>query len=114
MGSKNPDRVPLSARRHHGETVGLMRANKWKIRSDCPHCRVAVNISLDPIICMRGPLYSLWDRTMKCPNAACSGQARIAAIAPGMHKYEAMITAKPFDEPPAWLRARGIILDPKE
>lgn len=113
MGSRNLDRIPITERRRHGETVGQMRVNGWKIRTHCDACRVAVNIALDPIIAMRGPLYSLWDRRMKCPNAACNAKAWIAAKAPGMAVYQLLVTPAPSaPEPPAWLRARGIILDP--
>lgn len=109
MGSRNPDRISLAARRREGETVGQMHANGWRLQAFCPKCRVTLNLKLEPMIATAGPLFSLWDRPMICRNAACrDGRAILQAKAPGMAYFEPLRSPRPTPPPPAaWMASRG-------
>lgn len=113
MGSRNLERITIQERRREGETVSDMRRSGWKIQAHCPHCRINFNMSLDPIICIHGPMFRLWGKSITCPNDACRRPAIMAAKAPGMDGFQALLEpARPAaPTAPRWMIARGLAKD---
>jgi len=88
MGSRNPDRVPLSMRRARCETVADMRAERWDVLSKCRDCGLLMRVDLDLIIKVSGPRVSLWNRKARCRRIGCCGWVDFQARAPGMNGHD--------------------------
>jgi hypothetical protein len=84
MGSRNPDRVPLAYRRRKCETVRQMIEQHWEVSSRCCVCRMELRVDLRAIACVRGPDFSLWNRSSRCKGLHCRGVVNFYAKAPGM------------------------------
>lgn len=110
MGSRNEDRIPLSARRSRCETVAQMLAGRWEVTAKCQTCRVELKVDLRTIALVRGPGFSLWNKLARCRSVACTrGRVEFRAKAPGMAYFEPLATPPPAEGPPpnpAWLRGR--------
>ena len=112
MGQRNPDRVPLSARRARCETVAQMLQQRWEVTGRCKLCHLELRADLRTIAIVRGPGFSLWNRNSRCRRIAagvrCAGIVQFYAKAPGMSGPELLMTPNiRDDEPPAWLRSKG-------
>ncbi|CAN5855527.1 hypothetical protein BH11PSE1_BH11PSE1_16430 [soil metagenome] len=98
MGSRNLDRRTIHDFRRGGETVGDMYQARWRIRSYCPDCGLTLNVSLVPYIAIRGPTFSLWDKTTRCLNARCrSGRATFYGLARGMTGFHQLRSPDPSE-----------------
>jgi hypothetical protein len=107
MGSKNPDRVPLSYRRRKCETVADMQAQGWDVISKCRTCGLAMQVNLDLIAWKSGAKTILWNRTAHCRRLHCTGVVDFLARAPGMGWHEELRSDDMEPHPPAWKRGRG-------
>lgn len=109
MGSRNADRIPLIARRRHGETVADMIANGWDVYAQCPigRCSNKMAVNLRLVASVKGPGYSLWNRRPKCRRPGCDGKMLLWARAPGMPAHEGLIYVEQGPVKPAWKRGRG-------
>ena len=109
MGSRNPDRIHLSARRSRCETVAQMLEQRWEVTARCRHCRTDLRVDLRTIAAIRGPGFSLWNRNSRCRVVGCRGVVEFSAKAPGMVMFERLSTP-PVREgpaaPPAWIAKR--------
>lgn len=108
MGSRNDDRIPLIARRRHGETVADMIANGWDVYAQCriPRCGCRLRVDLQRVARVLGPAYSLWDKPQRCRGVGCKDVMDLWAKAPGMAFHEPLVTVKLPDELPAYRRGR--------
>lgn len=88
MGSRNPDRVPLANRRSKCETVQQMQDQAWDLLSKCDTCGLLMRVDLATIIKVRGPEFSLWNRTSRCRRVGCGGRVEFLAKAPRMGWHE--------------------------
>ncbi|MDO8912275.1 MAG: hypothetical protein Q8N10_03190 [Phenylobacterium sp.] len=103
MGTRNPDRVPLHMRRAKCETVVQMIEQRWDVLSKCMSCSLIMQVDLRVIARVKGPTYSLWDRSARCKRLHCCGVVRFKAKSPDMSWHEHL---RSFDRPesvPAWL-----------
>ena len=101
MGSRNPDRVPLSYRRRKCETVADMMAQGWDVISNCRKCGLMMTVDLRMIARVRGARFSLWNRKTRCRRVGCGGVVEFQAKAPGMNWYENLDAPWPEDKPAA-------------
>lgn len=106
MGSRNPDRISIVARRPAGETVEAMIAASWEVQARCSTCRLSTAVDLFLVASTRGPETSLWDRDVHCRRRGCKGRMRFYAKAPGMADYD-MLAGEPAAREPAYLRGRA-------
>lgn len=108
MGSRNPDRIPLSARRSACETVGQMLAQRWEAQAHCLTCRTKLRVDIKTIALVRGPGFSLWNKLGRCRAVGCRGRVVFYAKAPGMDGFQPMTVAieRPPEVEPAWIRNR--------
>ena len=54
MGSRNPDRVPISYRRRRCESVGDMIGQGWDVHSKCQACQNLFRVNLKLIAKVKG------------------------------------------------------------
>lgn len=101
MGSRNPDRVPLSYRRRKCETVVDMIEQGWDVISTCRTCGLVMGVDLRTIAQVRGPAFSLWNRKSRCRRVGCGGVVEFQAKAPGMGYHERLDAPWPDGKPPA-------------
>lgn len=73
MGSRNPDRVHISAWKSKAPTIADMWRGGWKIRAHCESCGDERQVSLEAMIRTFGPGLSLWDHTVSCPRVVGAG-----------------------------------------
>lgn len=108
MGSRNPDRVSLVARRAKCETVAQMIEQGWDVVSKCRRCELMMQVDLRVIAIVKGPNFSLWNRYGRCRRLMCNSVVDFMAKAPGMSWHELLSAPWPDDErpPPAWMTAR--------
>ena len=106
MGSKNPDRVPISYRRRRCETVADMMAQGWDVISKCRTCGLAMQVNLDLVVWRTGAKTSLWNRIAHCRRLHCTGVVDFLARAPGMHWHELLQADDREPDSPAWRRGR--------
>ena len=104
MGSRNPDRVPLSYRRRKCETVADMMGQGWDVLSLCERCQLQMVVDLPMIARVRGPGFSLWNRRSHCRRVGCGGVVRFKARAPGMSWHEELDAPWPDGKPPLGAR----------
>jgi hypothetical protein len=107
VGHRNPDRVPLMARRARCETIGQMLREGWEVEAWCVACRLKLRVDLRTIAIVRGPTFSLWNRASRCRRVGCRGRVEFHARAPGMTGVErlAVPNAPQVDDvTPGWLR----------
>ena len=95
MGHKNADRVPLSYRRVHCETVADMVREGWDVLSQCGHCGLVMLV----IARVSGAETSLWNRKGRCRRLGCIGLVDFLAKAPGMYSHEALQAPWPEEKP---------------
>lgn len=88
MGSRNPDRVALSVRRGRCETVEQMIAQRWDVIAKCRTCGLTTHVDLKVIAIVRGPAFSLWNRTSRCRRVGCLGVVDFQGKAPGMAYHQ--------------------------
>jgi hypothetical protein len=88
MGSRNPDRVPISVWRARVETVADMQRERWQVISQCGACRLKMDVNLSTIARLRGPETSLWDRKAPCRRIGCHGEVSFLARVPGRFDYQ--------------------------
>ena len=85
MGSRNLDRIPMSAWRAKVETVGEMWREGWRhVRARCETCRAQFSVDLERVLRERGPKTSLWNREQRCPKDGCAGPVRFLVRIPGL------------------------------
>jgi hypothetical protein len=107
MGSRNPDRISIQARRRQGETVADMMAAGWDVISECRTCGLMMQTDLDLIAWRSGAKTSLWNRKARCRRLHCNGFVVFKAKAPGMAWHEELSADDRVPDPvPAWIRAR--------
>jgi hypothetical protein len=99
MGSRNADRIPLSARYTLGDTVEKMIARRWDVISHCRQCGLTMVVDLKVITKVSGPRTSLWNRTQRCRRIGCNGLVTFQAKAPGMTGFEPLRTYDQLDRP---------------
>lgn len=87
MGQRNPDRIPIAARRRRFETVGAMYAGRWLVNSRCLACGLQMRVDLRVIIALRGPDVSLWNRRARCRRIGCAGAVQFEARPPDMDGF---------------------------
>lgn len=95
MGSRNPERVPLSYRRRRCETIQQMVAQRWEVISNCRKCGLVMMVDLPTIARVRGAEFSLWNRKSRCRRVGCGGVVDFKAKAPGMNWHEPLEAAWP-------------------
>ena len=105
MGSRNPDRVPLSARRSRAETVQQMHAEGWDVIAKCDYCRMMLRVDLRVIAKTRGPTFSLWNAKARCKVVGCTGWVTFMAHAPGLNGHQPLTAPWPEGVPPRGGRA---------
>lgn len=109
MGARNPDRIPLAARRSGCESVGQMLGARWEVTSRCRTCALELRVDLRAIAAVRGPGFSLWNRTSRCKKVGCRGVVAFHAKAPGMAFFERLATSDTPRDPdavPGWIAQR--------
>jgi hypothetical protein len=100
MGSRNLDRVPMSAWRAKCETVGQMWRADWRyVRARCEACHAEFQIDLEKVIREKGPKTSLWNRRQACPREGCAGPVHFMVRIPGIHFYQQMDAPDPAAVP---------------
>jgi len=90
MGSRNPDRVPVSYRRRKCETVGDMIQQGWDVHSRCMTCGTLFRVNLRIIARLKGPDFSIWNRKDRCRRLGCSGHVEFHGRAPDMSWHEVL------------------------
>lgn len=109
MGSRNPDRIPISQRRREGETVAAMLAHGWEVVSACQTCGIELRTDLALIVRVSGGGTSLWNRKARCRRLNCAGWVVFKAKAPGMFWFEELAADDRAPDLPAWRRGRGAL-----
>lgn len=92
MGARNPDRIPIAARRRQCETLEQMRLAGWDILAACGKCGLIMRVDLAILIRLRGRDLSLWNRRARCRRVGCLGFVEFQGRAPGMSMHEALST----------------------
>jgi hypothetical protein len=100
MGSRNPDRVPLSYRRRKCETVEEMIGQGWDVLAKCATCDLLMRVDLRLIARVRGRKFSLWNQRSRCRRVGCNGVVSFQARAPGMGWHEPLDAPWPDGKPP--------------
>lgn len=100
MGSRNPDRVPLSYRRRKCETVEEMIGQGWDVLAKCGTCELLMRVDLRLIARVRGRKFSLWNQRSRCRRVGCNGVVSFQARAPGMGWHEPLDAPWPDGKPP--------------
>ncbi len=93
MGSRHPDRVPMSVRRYKCESVSDMLKAQWDVHASCDRCRNLFRVNLRAVAQARGPGFSLWNRRQKCKLLNCAGWLTFMGKAPDMSWHQ------PIDAP---------------
>jgi hypothetical protein len=73
MGSRNPDRVPITMRRSRCETVAGMIGEHWDVISKCSTCGLIMQVDLALVARVKGAKTSLWGRKQRCRRLGCAG-----------------------------------------
>lgn len=84
MGSKNLDRWSREEWRGSAETVQRMLEQGWLVMTKCNACGLLLNADLKLIRRLKGPEFSLWNRTVPCKRVGCGGVAHFVGKPPGL------------------------------
>lgn len=93
MGARNPDRIPISARRRQCETIDHMRLAGWDVLAACGKCGLIMRVDLVILIRLRGPALSLWNRKARCRRLGCLGFVEFQGRPPGVSMHGALTTS---------------------
>ena len=56
----------------------------WAVMAKCSACGVLLNVDLTLIRRLKGPRFSLWDKTAPCKRVGCGGVAHFVGNPPGL------------------------------
>jgi hypothetical protein len=101
MGSRHPDRVPMSVRRYKCESVGDMLKAHWDVHARCDTCHQLFRVNLRAVARAMGPGFSLWNRKDRCKLLSCRGWLTFMGRAPEMSGHQPIDAPWPEDKPPA-------------